>query len=394
LAAVLPTARAATDAPLTVPPWTREPGEPVLWRAYGQPDRHESGVVRTSRGTAVLPGASSSLTPLHSLYGIITPTGLVFERHHAGIPQIDPDQHRLVVHGLVKRPLVLTMDDLVRFPSVSRIHFLECSGNTGTEWRGPATKTLQQSHGLLSCCEWTGVRLSTILEEVGVDPQAAWVLAEGADSAAMSRSIPLAKAWDDALLVYAQNGERLRPEHGYPLRLFLPGWEGNASIKWLRRLKLGAAPFMTREETSKYTDSLPDGTARQFTFAMDAKSVITYPAVDHKLRDKGYYEISGLAWTGQGRIKRVDVSTDGGATWREARLEGPVLDRALTRFKADWRWDGGPAVLQSRTIDESGYVQPTAKQLVAQRGFNSTYHYNAIHSWKVATDGSITNVQA
>jgi sulfane dehydrogenase subunit SoxC len=393
LAAMLGAGRAAAEEVLAVPPWTREPGEPVLWHAYGQPDVHERGVVRTTRGNAVVPGAASSLTPLQSLFGIITPTGLVFERHHTGIPQIDPAAHRLVVHGLVKRPLVLTMDDIVRFPSVSRIHFLECSGNTGTEWRGAATKSIQQSHGLLSCCEWTGVRLSTVLEEVGVDPAAAWVLAEGADGAAMSRSIPLAKAWEDALLVYAQNGERLRPEHGYPLRLFLPGWEGNASIKWLRRLKLGTEPFMTREETSKYTDSLPDGTARQFTFAMDAKSVITYPAVDHRLRGKGFYEITGLAWTGQGRVKRVDVSTDGGANWREARLDGPVLDRALTRFRADWFWDGGPAVLQSRVTDETGYVQPTARQLVAQRGFNSTYHYNAIQSWKVATDGSIANAQ-
>ena len=393
-AAALPATRAAGAEPaLEVPPWTRAPGEPVLWHAYGQPDAHEAHVVRRTRGTAVLPGAASSLTPLQNLHGIITPTGLVFERHHAGIPQIDPAQHRLVVHGLVQRPLILSMDDLVRFPAVSRIHFLECSGNTGVEWRGAASTSIQQSHGLLSCCEWTGVRLSTILQEVGVDPAAAWVLAEGADGAAMSRSIPIAKAWEDALLVYAQNGEMLRPEHGYPLRLFLPGWEGNASIKWLRRLKLGAAPFMTREETSKYTDSLPDGKARQFTFTMEAKSVITYPAVDHRLRGRGYYEISGLAWTGQGRVKRVDVSTDGGASWREARLEGPVLDRALTRFRADWQWDGGPAVLQSRVTDETGYVQPTGRQLVAQRGLNSVYHYNAIQSWKVATDGSIANAQ-
>ncbi|WP_029363753.1 sulfite dehydrogenase, partial [Herbaspirillum lusitanum] len=342
---------------------------------------------------APLPGANSSMTPLQDLHGIITPTGLVFERHHAGIPQIDPEQHRLAVHGLVERPTIFTMNDLVRLPSVSRIHFLECSGNTGREWKGPGTASLQFSHGLLSCCEWTGVPLATVLEEVGIKPEGAWILAEGADSAGMTRSIPIGKVLDDALLVYAQNGERLRPEHGYPLRLFLPGFEGNMSVKWLRRLKVGREPFMSREETSKYTDSLPDGTARQFTFLMETKSVITFPAPDHRLKEKGFYEISGLAWTGRGRIKRVDVSTDGGRSWTEARLQEPVLDRALTRFRLPWRWDGAPAVLQSRALDESGFVQPSGAQLVDARGFESNYHFNAIQSWKVASDGVITNVQ-
>ncbi|BDB28205.1 sulfite dehydrogenase [Cupriavidus sp. TA19] len=385
---------AARAEPLTVPPWTRTPGEPVLWHPYGEPSPFEKNVVRRSRSAAPLPGANSSMTPLQDLHGIITPTGLVFERHHAGIPQIDPAQHRLAVHGLVARPRIFTMDDLVRLPSVSRIHFLECSGNTGREWKAPAARSVQISHGLLSCCEWTGVPLSVVLDEVGVSPDAAWVLAEGADSAAMTRSVPLAKAMEDALLVYAQNGERLRPEHGYPLRLFLPGYEGNMSIKWLRRLKLGRAPFMSREETSKYTDSLPDGSARQFTFLMDVKSVITFPAPDHKLRERGFYEISGIAWSGHGRIRRVEVSVDGGRSWREAQLQEPVLDRALVRFRLPWRWDGGAASLESRAIDEAGNVQPTPDQLVAARGVSSTYHYNAIQRWRVAADGSIANARA
>ncbi|KJK21863.1 molybdopterin-binding protein [Burkholderiaceae bacterium 16] len=379
---------------LTVPPWTRAPGEPVLWRAYGRPAEFEKNVIRRNRGAAPMPGANSSMTPLQDLRGIITPTGLVFERHHAGIPLIDPALHRLAVHGLVDRPRIFTMDDLVRLPSVSRIHFLECSGNTGREWRAPSATSVQISHGLLSCCEWTGVPLSVVLEEVGVHPEAAWVLAEGADSAAMTRSVPMAKALEDALLVYAQNGEMLRPEHGYPLRLFLPGFEGNMSIKWLRRLKLGREPFMTREETAKYTDSLPDGSARQFTFLMDVKSVITFPAPDHVLRDRGFHEIAGLAWSGHGRIRRVDVSVDGGRGWREAKLQAPVLDRALTRFRLSWRWDGGPAVLQSRAIDEAGNVQPLPDQLVAARGYESTYHYNAIQAWRVGADGRIANARA
>lgn len=393
LAPAVPAVTTGQAQPLEVAPWSKTPGEPALWHPYGQPSPYEKNVVRRSRGSAPFPGANSSMTPLQDLFGIITPTGLVFERHHAGIPLIDPGQHRLSVHGLVARPTLFTMDDLVRLPSVSRIHFLECSGNTGREWKGPGTASLQFSHGLLSCCEWTGVPLSVVLEEVGVDPQASWILAEGADAAGMSRSIPISKALDDALLVYAQNGERLRPEHGYPLRLLLPGFEGNMSVKWLRRLKLGSAPFMSREETSKYTDSLPDGTARQFTFLMETKSVITFPAPDHRLREAGFYQISGLAWTGRGRIKRVDVSTDGGRNWSTATLQEPVLDRALTRFTLPWRWDGAPTVLQSRAIDESGYVQPTGRQLVDARGLESNYHFNAIQSWKVAADGVITNVQ-
>ncbi|MEM5400112.1 MULTISPECIES: sulfite dehydrogenase [Paraburkholderia] len=273
----------------------------------------------------------------------------------------------------------------------SRVHFLECSGNTASEWNGPSGLPVQFTHGLLSCCEWTGVRLSTLLDETGADPCARWLLAEGGDGAAMTRSLPLDRILDRALVVYAQNGEHLRPENGYPLRLIVPGFEGNTNIKWLRRLKLVSAPEMTREETSKYTSLLPNGCARQFVFEMDAKSVITRPSAGHRLSAHGYYPVSGYAWSGRGRIRRVDVSTDGGKTRREARLTSTVHDRALTRFEADWTWRGEPADLQSRAIDETGYVQPTREALVAARGLNTQYHYNGIQNWRVGTDGEVRN---
>ncbi|MDR3534571.1 MAG: sulfite dehydrogenase [Rhodopila sp.] len=374
------------------PPWMREQGAPVANPPYGVPSPFEQHVVRRPRGIARFPTASSSGTPLQDLHGIITPNGLHYERHHAGVPKIDPDAHRLLIHGLADRPLIFTMDDILRFPSVSRIHFLECSGNTPEFRDAKPSWTPQDTHGLLSCCEWTGVPLSTLLAEVGVQPSASWVLAEGADAAAMTRSIPIDKAWDDAIVAYAQNGERLRPEQGYPLRLFLPGFEGNMSVKWLRRLKLGDQPFQTREETSKYTDLMPDGKARQFTFVMEAKSVITRPAGGQQLRDPGFHEITGLAWSGRGRIRRVDVSADGGASWNAATLQEPVLPKCLTRFRLPWTWDGGPALLQSRTVDETGYVQPPREALIDVRGVNSGYHFNAMQTWRIAPGGAITNV--
>jgi sulfane dehydrogenase subunit SoxC len=365
-------------------------GAPVLSPAYGVPSPFEAAVVRRLRVQGRVPTAASTTTPLQDLHGIITPNGLYFERHHGGVPAIDPDQHRLMVHGLVERPLIFTMDDLMRFPSQSRIYFLECSGN-GSYGALPPTATAQDAHGLVSCCEWTGVSLATVLAEAGLKPQATWLLAEGADAAAMTRSIPIAKALDDAMLAYAQNGERLRPEQGYPLRLFLPGYEGNMSVKWLRRLKAGDQPFETREETSKYTDLMPDGTARQFTFVMEAKSVITRPSGGQILRGRGFYEISGLAWSGRGRIVRVEVSTDGGARWADAQLQAPVLSMCLTRFRLPWTWDGAPAILQSRAIDETGYLQPTREELVGVRGLNSYYHDNAIQVWRLLPDGRVLN---
>ena len=383
-------AQAAEQDSALVPAWMKHQGASILSPAYGQPSPYEAHVIR-----AAIPGrptstAATSQTPLADQRGMITPNGLVFERHHGGVPAIAPEQHRLLVHGLVRRPLVFRMDELMRFPSVSRIHFLECSGNGFGEWDAPA-ETVQGTHGLLSCCEWTGVALSTLLDEVGANPQAKWILAEGADAAAMTRSIPIEKALDDAILAYGQNGEMLRPEQGYPLRLLLPGFEGNMSVKWLRRLKLGEAPFMTREETSKYTDLMPDGTARQFSFVMEAKSVIVRPSGGHRLRGTGFHEIFGFAWSGRGTISRVDVSIDGGRSWQMARLQEPLLPKCLTPFRLPWRWDGAPALLQSRAVDETGYVQPTRSRLIEVRGTHSVYHYNAIQTWQVTHTGEVSN---
>ncbi|HEX6144767.1 MAG TPA: sulfite dehydrogenase [Geminicoccaceae bacterium] len=343
--------------------------------------------------------SSWTMTPLAEGHGIITPSGLHFERHHGGIPTIDPARHTLIVHGMVDRPKKYTMGDLERFPAVSRFHFIECSGNGLTEWREPTLGTVQGTHGLTSTSEWTGVPLSTILREVGVQDGAAWILAEGADAAVMTRSIPIDKAWTDAMLAYGQNGEAIRPEQGYPLRLLLPGYEGNTHIKWLRRLEISDQPFMTREETSKYTDLLDGGKARQFSFTMEAKSVITFPSGEMKLPGAGFYEITGLAWSGRGKVRRVEVSTDGGANWHLASLDEPVLPICHTRFRYPWHWDGQPAVLQSRVQDETGYIQPTLQQLVDVRGlgggkFGSIYHLNSIQSWAVASDGSVSNVHA
>ncbi|WP_245964122.1 sulfite dehydrogenase [Roseovarius spongiae] len=372
---------------------TKEQGRLILDDGgYGSRSQFENEV-RWRYPTASL-DSSWSMTPLASGRGMITPSGLHFERHHAGIPTIDPQTHELILHGMVDQPLRFTMDDLKRLPSVSKIHFIECSGNGLTEWAKPTLKTVQGTHGLTSTSEWTGVRLSTVLEMAGVQDKAAWILAEGSDAAVMTRSVPIDKAMDDAILAYAQNGEALRPEQGYPLRLLLPGYEGNTHIKWLRRLEVSDKPFMTREETSKYTDLMPDGTARQFSLEMEAKSVITFPSGAMKLPRPGFYEVTGIAWSGRGKITKVEVSTDGGATWREAALDGPVLSICHTRFRLPWTWAGEEAVLQSRAIDETGYVQPTMEQLVAVRGLKSVYHLNAIQSWHVAPDGEVTNVHA
>ena len=358
---------------------------------YGERSRFEDAV--REKGPPSMPDEwGGNFTPLADLRGIITPSGLHYEVCRGGIPDIDPRTHRLLIHGMVDRPLILTMDDLRRLPSTSRIVFLECAGNSRSEWRGPDAPEVKFTHGLTSCTEWTGVALSLLLREAGAQKGAAWIVAEGGDATGNERSIPMAKAMDDVLVAYAQNGEALRPGNGYPLRLMVPGWEGNVNTKWLRRIKVVDKPYMTRMESTDHTSLMPDGKARQFLFVMEAKSVITFPSGTQHLPGPGVYEITGLAWSGRGLVRRVEVSADGGKTWRDARLQQPVLRFAHVRFRLDWRWDGREAVLQSRCIDETGYVQPTLAELVKVRGLNTIYHNNAIQSWKVAADGNVHNV--
>jgi sulfane dehydrogenase subunit SoxC len=367
---------------------TKIQGRPVS--EYGSRSRFES--IARWLAPARYPTSSASWTPLADLDGVITPSALHYERHHAGVPEIDPATHELLIHGLVERPLVFSMAELRRLPSVHRVCFLECSGNTYQQWHGPGAADVQQSHGLTSCSDWGGVALKTILAEAGVAPGAAWVIAEGADGAAMTRSVPLEKCLDDVIVASAQNGEALRPEQGYPLRLLVPGYEGSINVKWLRRLKLTRTPYYSREETAKYTDLLTDGSAREFTFTMEAKSVITSPSAGRRLAAPGFHEIRGLAWSGRGRITRVEVSTDAGHTWHDARLHGPVLPACHTRFTTPWDWDGGAATIASRCHDETGYVQPAREALRAARGDNSFYHYNAIQWWQVDESGAVNNV--
>jgi sulfane dehydrogenase subunit SoxC len=388
--ATLLTARAA---PPDLPEWMKTPGAGM--RPYGERSPREAQVQRFVGSQPGTTGSGASRTPLEALEGIITPSSLHFERHHSGVPEIDPAQHQVLIHGLVERPLIFSMDALARYPMVSRIQFLECSGNSGALNNAePAQQTAGGLHGLVSCSDWTGVPLAVLLEEAGVRPEGRWLLAEGADSAAMSRSVPMAKAMDDAILALYQNGERLRPEQGYPVRLFLPGYEGNMSVKWLRRLKVTAEPTMTKDETSKYSDLQPNGRSLLFTFPMEVKSVITSPSGMQTMQGPGLYQVSGLAWSGFGRIRRVEISADGGRSFAEAALDGPVLPRALTRFRLPWRWDGSPSVLMSRAVDETGAVQPTRAALVATRGTQFRYHYNAIQSWNVAAAGEVSNVYA
>jgi len=359
---------------------------------YGERSPFEKAV-RFTRDSKT-PETGSSFTPLADSVGTLTPSSLHYERHHSGIPTIDPARHRLVIHGLVDRSLSLTMAEIRRLPSVTRTLVLECGGNSGSEWAARTGPDVQRSYGLVSCSEWTGVPLSLLLAEAGVRPGASWVIAEGADACRMERSIPLAKALENTLLAYGQNGEAIRPAQGYPLRLINPGWEGNSNVKWLHSLKVTDQAYMARDETAKYTDLMPDGKARIFTYVMEAKSVITFPSGGQTLAGPGLYELTGLAWSGRGKIERVEITVDGGRSWVSAHLQEPRMPVALTRFRLPWRFDGREAVIASRAIDESGYVQPTREALIAVRGTNSGYHFNGIKFWKVQADGKVTNVEA
>jgi len=389
-------ARAANpeNLPPNVPEWSQYLGAGVEDAPYGSPSEFEAEVIRRNvRWLTATTESSVNFTPLHALDGIITPNGLCFERHHAGVATIDPEDHRFMIHGLVDRPLIFTMQDLKRFPRISRFYFLECAANGGMEWRGAQLNSCQFAHGMVHCVQYSGVSLRTILEAAGLKANAKWLLAEGADSSGMTRSIPLEKALDDCMIAFSMNGEALRPEQGYPLRLVVPGFEGNMWVKWLRRIEVGDQPWHTREETSKYTDLLADGRARRFTWAMDAKSVITSPCPENPIEHKGHNVITGLAWSGRGRITRVDISMDGGRNWTTARLEDPVLPMCLTRFYHEWEWNGDSVLLESRAMDETGYVQPTIAELRNVRGTNSIYHNNRIQTWLVNPGGEVENVQ-
>ncbi len=377
---------------LVTPPWMQKPGLP--FSNYGQPSKQVK-TIRRITANRVVAGNGSSWTPLDELEGMITPNGLHFERHHNGVPEIDAAQHQLLIHGLVKQPLKFSVENLLRYPMTSKLIFLECGGNSFSGWhQEPLQTSAGNLHGLASCSEWTGVPVSVLLNEAGIDAKASWVIAEGADAIAHNMSLPLEKLMDDAIIALYQNGERLRPENGFPMRLIVPGWEGVLNVKWLRRLEVSNQPIMSRNETSQYTELLPSGKARQFTFVMDAKSLITSPSHGYKLRAPGFYEISGLAWSGRGKIVKVEVSADGGKTWGEAALQGPVLSQCFTRFRMAWNWNGKPAILKSRATDETGYVQPERKILIEQRGRHGYFHYNAIVAWEVDDDGSIAHVYA
>jgi sulfane dehydrogenase subunit SoxC len=382
-------AQASTSAR---PQWMRTPGRGM--NPYGAPARHEAGVTRVGIGSQPgTDGSGASRTPLEHLNGVITPSGLHFERHHSGIPDIDPDQHKLLIHGLVRRPVTFSMEALDRYPMVSRIQFLECSGNSGVLVSPQAPQqSCGELHGLISASEWTGVPLAALLEEANLKSAGKWLLAEGADAAMMSRSVPLEKALDDAIVALYQNGERLRPENGYPIRLFLPGWEGNMSVKWLRRIKVLDRPAMTKDETSKYADLQADGTSKLFTFPMGVKSVITSPSPGLTLQKRGLYQVTGLAWSGSGKISRVEVSADGGTSWADAALDDPVLPKNLARFRTAWRWGGQPATLLSRATDDAGDVQPTRDAVLAGRASGAFYPNNAIQAWRVDENGEVRNV--
>ncbi len=392
-------ARAETVKPdpaiTEVQEWARVLGDGVQARPYGKPSPFENAVIRRDVEW-LTPSRESSVnfTPLHALDGTITPNGLCFERHHSGIAEIDPAKHRLMVNGLVGKPMVFTLDDLKRFPGrVNRVYFLECAANSGMEWRGAQLNGCQFTHGMVHNVMYTGIPVAALLEEAGIKPNAKWALAEGADAAGMTRSVPLGKLMQDCLIAWAMNGEALRPEQGYPLRLVVPGWEGNMWVKWLRRLELGDQPWHHREETSKYTDLLADGRARRFTFIMDAKSVVTNPSPQAPLTHKGPNVLSGLAWSGRGRVKRVDVTLDGGKNWVSARIDGAPLSMSLTRFYFDFDWDGRELLIQSRAIDETGYAQPSKAELRKARGVNSIYHNNGIQTWLVRANGETENVE-
>jgi sulfane dehydrogenase subunit SoxC len=386
--AVVTTASAAVKTPDSM----LYPGEEDA--LYGGPSKHEKHIARKIFGQTEKKVFTWSYTPIENQRGVITPSGLHFGSHHSGVHDIEPNTHELYIHGMTKKALKFAPEDLLRYPMSNGIKFLECSGNTWAQGAMPeaAPQDCQMLYGLISGSEWTGVSVKTLLQEAGVDPKAKWVIAEGADTGSLARSIPLSILMNDAIIALYQNGERLRPEQGYPMRLFIPGVEGNMNIKWIRRLEVTDQPAYTKDESRAYTETLADGSIEGFSMYMGVKSVITHPSAGRELHDKGFYEVSGLAWSGFGKIKHVEVSDDGGETWHRANIDGPVLSKSLTRFSLPWKWNGKEVRLKSRAVDELGNIQPTHSEW-KQRYLPGSYnHYNAIQTWLIKEEGSIHNV--
>ncbi len=379
-------------------PWGQKLGFPVTHNRYGMPSPFEHNVLR--RNTKLLASgnfqASIAVAPIHELSGIIVPNGLFFSRSHGGTAIVDPNEFRLMIHGLVEKEIVLTLDQLKKYPSVTRTHFIECPANGGQEWRGPQFNSLQFAKGFMSCAEWTGVYIKDILKDLGLKPEAQWMLAEGSDNSEMGRTVPVDKVLDDAMLVWGQNGEALRPEQGYPVRLLVPGWEGNLCVKWLKRLKFSTEPYYCKEETSKYTALKPTGKAIQHFYANEVNSTVTSPSPEKPWKDVkvgDLIEIEGLAWSGMGTINAVDLSFDGGKNYVEAELKGLVLPKCWTRWSYIYKYEGKKLLLTSRAIDDAGYIQPTIDQETSVMGVESVYHRNAVETWEVTTDGKVNHVQ-
>jgi sulfane dehydrogenase subunit SoxC len=332
------------------------------------------------------------VTPLGESVGSITPSSLHYVAAHRGfyVPEIDPKEHRLMIHGMVDRPLTFTVDEVKRFPSVTRVHFLECIGNRSRSTH----KTVQQTHGMTSCSEWTGVLLSTLLKEAGVQSGASWIVSEGAEEVKGASSVPLGKAMDDCLVAWGQNGEPVRPQQGFPLRLIVPGFEGIYQTKYLRRIKVVDRYYMTYND---YGHLQKDPKVIALTTQLGPKSVITRPAGGQQLPGPGFHEITGLAWSGAGAVRRVEVSTDGGRSWKDAELRTPAYRMAHTRFALPWTWDGKECELMSRCTDELGTVQPTRAQVAKYWNEPLTANFqvkgadNTIQAWKIASDGSVHN---
>jgi len=395
------TVTGAAGEPLHDEPWSLEFGS--VLPAVQTPSLFEKEVVRSLSNPAGEFRNSHARTPHHLLSGTVTPNGLHFSINHSGVPDIDPAQHKLVIHGMVRQPLEFTLETLSRYPQVTRMAFVECAGNSAPLFSNePMQLTAQAIHGLVSNAEWSGVPLSILLDEAGIDPHATWLVAEGADAQFLDRSVPVKKAYDDALIAIYQNGEHLMPGNGYPMRLLVPGYQGNMNVKYLRRIKAVDQPAMSYFETKNYSQILPGGKTWRFHFLMEVKSFITYPSFGHELKGPGFYAISGVAYSGSGRIAKVMVSADGGNSWGEAALQAPVQDKAFARFVMPWRWDGTPAILQSRAWDEAGNVQPLRAQFVAARGQTKqpvtnpllfpNQHYNSITSWAIDPNGQIKHV--